>query len=307
MFHNSIIIYREYIIDKKKNVRLNKEGNLAVITVFTPTYNRAYRLPTLYESLKRQTSKDFEWIVINDGSSDNTDELFEKWLREEGQFPIIYKKVPNGGKHRAINKAVQMAGSDAFFVVDSDDYLTDDAIEKASKWFDQVAYDENFAGISGLKGYSLDNPVGGYGSFEGEYVDCTNLQRHLYHLLDDKSEIYKTSILKKYPFPEFDGENFLPESVVWDHIARDGYKLRWFNQVIYICEYLEDGLTASADKKFMDNPKGFLTYLAMLETVHDPREVDVFRLNYYNNLIKTYGTDRAMEVINMANEMKKEQ
>jgi hypothetical protein len=124
--------------------------------------------------------------------------------------------------------------------------------------------------------------------------------------LDDKAEVYKTSVLKKYPFPEFEGEKFLPEPVVWDHIARDGYMIRWFNEIIYICEYLQDGLTASEDKKFMENPKGFLTYLAMLETVHDPREVDVFRLEYYNNLIQTYGMDRAIEVINMANKMKDE-
>lgn len=272
-----------------------------MITVFTPTYNRAYRLEKLYNSLRIQTSKDFEWIVINDGSSDNTGELFKKWLGEDNGFKIIYREVPNGGKQRAINRAVHMASSDAFFIVDSDDYLLENAIEKADLWFSQVAEDESFAGVSGLKGEAFDRPVGGYGSFEGEYIDCTNLQRHLYNLLDDKSEIYKTSILRKYPFPEFEGENFIPEPVVWDHIAKDGYRIRWFNEVIYICEYLSDGLSASSDKKFMDNPKGFLTYLAMLEQVHDKREVDVFRLKFYNNLIKTYGTERAMEVINMAN------
>ncbi len=275
-----------------------------MISVFTPTYNRAYRLPMLYESLKAQTSKEFEWIVINDGSSDDTDELFGKWLKEDNNFQIVYRKVPNGGKHRAINKAVNMAGSDAFFIVDSDDYLLPYAIEKANEWFKTVENDASFAGISGLKGLSEDNPVGGFGNFSSEYVDCTNLQRHLYHLLDDKAEIYKTGILKKYPFPEFEGENFVPESVVWDHIGRDGYKLRWYNQIIYICEYLEDGLTASENKKFMNNPKGFLTYLAMLETCHDPKEVDVFRLQYYNDIIKTYGMDRALEIVNMANEMK---
>ncbi len=277
------------------------------VTVFTPAYNRAYRLPVLYESLKNQTSGDFEWIVINDGSTDNTDELFEKWVHEENSFPIIYKKDQNGGKHRAINKAVNMAGSDAFFIVDSDDYLLPDAIEKVILWFEGIADNEEFAGVSGLKGYKEDDPVGGYGSFDTEYVDCTNLQRHLYNLLDDKAEVYKTSILKKYPFPEFEGENFVPEPVVWDHIARDGYKIRWYNEIIYICEYLEDGLTASSNKKFMDNPKGFLTYLSMLETCHDPREVDYFRLQYYNDLIQTYGMDRAMKVINMANEMKKDE
>ena len=275
-----------------------------MVTVFTSSYNRGYKITDLYDSLKRQTLKEFEWIVINDGSSDNTGELFGVWTRENNGFPIIYKEVENGGKHRAINKGVGLANSNAFFIVDSDDVLCLDAIEKITKWFNQVQDDESFAGISGLRGYAEGNPIGGYGNFSTEYIDCTNLQRHLYHLLDDKAEVYKTSILKKYPFPEFEGENFLPESVVWDHIARDGYKIRWYNEIIYLCEYLEDGLTASAEKKFLDNPKGFLTYLDMLETCHDPREVDVFRLQFYNNLINTYGMDRAVEVINMANKMK---
>ncbi|AOZ97340.1 glycosyltransferase family 2 protein [Butyrivibrio hungatei] len=278
-----------------------------MVTVFTPTYNRAYRLEQLYNSLKRQTSKDFEWIVINDGSTDNTNELFDVWLKEENDFPIIYKEVENGGKHRGINKAVQMASSDAFFIVDSDDYILDDAIEKVNRWFSQIADDDSFAAVSGLKSEPDMKPVGGYGKFEGEYVDCTNLQRHLYNLLDDKAEVYKTSILKKYPFPEFEGEKFVPESLIWDSIARDGYKIRWFNEIIYICEYLPDGLSASSDKKFMESPKGFIAYLNMLETVHDPREVDVFRLQFYQNIINTYGTDRLIEIINMANKMKEEQ
>lgn len=278
-----------------------------MITVFTPTYNRAYRLETLYKSLCAQTCKDFEWIVINDGSTDNTAELFAKWTENDNGFPIIYKEVENGGKHRAINKAVGMAHSDAFFIVDSDDYLLPFAIEKIGSWFKTVENNDAFAGISGLRGYTIDDPIGGWPTFEGDYVDCTHLQRHLYQLLDDKAEVYKTSILKKYPFPEFEGEKFVTEAVVWEHIARDGYKLRWYNQIIYICEYLADGLTASANKKFMENPKGHLAYLAMLETCHDPREVDYFRLQFYNDIIKTYGMDRAIEVINMANQMKEQE
>lgn len=275
-----------------------------MITVFTPTYNRAYRLKRLYDSLVSQTNKDFEWIVIDDGSTDDTKSLFDKWGDNNNGFPIIYKSVPNGGKHRAINKAVYMASSDAFFIVDSDDWLTQDAIGKAEKWFKQIEDNEDFAGVSGLRSDINGNPIGGYGSFQEEYIDCTNLERHKYNLLDDKAEIYKTKILKQYPFPEYEGETFVPEPVVWDHIGRDGFKIRWFNEIIYICEYLEDGLTASEDRKFVDNPKGFLAYLSMLETIHDPREVDVFRLQFYNNIIKTYGMDRALEVINIAEEMK---
>lgn len=277
-----------------------------MITIFTPTYNRAYILENLYNSLKGQSCKDFEWIVIDDGSTDNTSELLKKWESDDKGFDMIHYTVENGGKHRAINKAVRIAHSNAFFIVDSDDHLLPDAVEKADKWFSTIADDDEFAGISGLKGYSPGSPVGGFGSFSGEYVDATNLQRYLYNLNDDKAEIYKTEILKKYPFPEFEGETFVPEPVVWDHIARDGYKLRWYNEVIYICDYLEDGLTASGNRKFMNNPKGFLSYLAMLETVHDVREVNVFRLDYYNSILKEYGQDRLFEIIGWANEMKEQ-
>lgn len=276
-----------------------------MLTVFTSTYNRAYKLGKLYESLRLQTSKDFEWIVIDDGSEDDTKEYFDKWIYEDNSFPIVYERIPNGGKHRAINKGVKMASAEGFFIVDSDDYLLPEAIEKADAWFNQIADCREYAGVSGLKGENENTPIGGYGTFDGEYVDCTNLERHLYNLLDDKAEIYKTDILREYSFPEYEGEKFVPESLAWESIARDGYKIRWFNEIIYICEYLQDGLTASANRKFIDSPRGFLAYLEVLESVHDPREVDVFRLQFYNDLIKEKGMDYAVKIINMANQMKK--
>ena len=103
------------------------------ITVFTPTYNRGYTIERLYRSLQRQVFDDFEWIVIDDGSNDNTEALFQTFLRTKNQFPITYKKVSNGGKHRAINLGVQMAQGELFFIVDSDDYLTDRALEEIDK------------------------------------------------------------------------------------------------------------------------------------------------------------------------------
>ena len=104
------------------------------ITVFTPTYNRAYIIENLYRSLQRQTVKDFEWLVIDDGSTDNTQELFDKWISEENAFPIRYYKQRNGGKCRAINRALDLAQGELFFTVDSDDYLTKDALEKVMRW-----------------------------------------------------------------------------------------------------------------------------------------------------------------------------
>ena len=99
-----------------------------MITVFTPTYNRAYIIPKLYESLKRQTVKDFEWLVVDDGSTDNTSELLAEWTKEN-DFPVRYIWQPNGGKPRAITKALAEAKGEWFFIVDSDDFISDDAIE----------------------------------------------------------------------------------------------------------------------------------------------------------------------------------
>ena len=275
-----------------------------MITIFTPTYNRAYIIGELYESLKAQTSKEFEWIVINDGSTDDTAMLFKTWCAEDNGFPITYMEVPNGGKHRAINKAVQMARSDAFFIVDSDDHLLPVAVEKAAGWFASIADDPGFAGASGLRGYTEDEPIGGYGSFDGEYVDATNLEREKYGLLNDKAEIYKTEILKKYPFPEFEGENFITEAAIWQRIAKDGYKIRWFNEIIYICDYLEDGLTKNANERIISNPLGYSYYLAVLDSIYDSEEVNVARLRFYEALLRTYDEQTAFRIINTANKMK---
>ncbi len=275
-----------------------------LITIFTPTYNRAYIIGNLYESLKCQTSMDFEWIVINDGSTDETSSLFKKWCGEDNGFQIIYDEVPNGGKHRAINRAVQMAGSDAFFIVDSDDRLLPFAVEKVTGWFSMIADDPEFAGVSGLRGYTIDDPVGGYGNYDGDYVDATNLERGQYGLLNDKAEVYKTEILKKFPFPEFEGENFITESAIWQQIAAAGYKLRWFNEVIYLCDYLEDGLTRNANERIISNPMGYAYYLAVLDTVRDPEEVNVARLNFYKALLSVYDETKAFRIINAANNMK---
>ncbi len=202
------------------------------ITVFTPTFNRAYIIEKLYQSLKKQTFRDFEWIVINDGSIDNTNELFKEIMIDSHDFSIRYFSVPNGGKHRAINLGVNLAQGELFFIVDSDDYLTDNALEiidNIEKGIPQAKKNE-FAGICGLRGYDEKNYIGT--TFEKENqdtLDITVLEREKYNISGDKSEVFYTSILKKYPFPEFKNEKFVTECVVWDKIAHDNYKLRFFN------------------------------------------------------------------------------
>jgi glycosyltransferase involved in cell wall biosynthesis len=225
------------------------------ITIFTPTFNRGYLLGNLYESLKRQTVMDFEWIVIDDGSTDNTSALFESWKNQNDTFPIIYFNVKNGGKHRAINKGVELARGELFFIVDSDDYLVDDAVARVITWESTIRDLKHlYAGISGNRGYGINELIGK--TFDGEYVDATSLERIQYNIHGDKVEIFYTHILKKYKFPEFEGETFLTENIVWNKIAYEGYKIRWFNQIIYICNYLDDGLTKAGTNIFLKNPKG---------------------------------------------------
>lgn len=234
-----------------------------MVTVFTPTYNRAYIIDKLYKSLLAQTDKNFEWVVVDDGSTDNTEKYFKEILEQNSPFSITYVRQSNGGKHRAINRGVQLARGELFFIVDSDDYLLEDAIEKLIQWCNGLDNSKKWAGVSGAMGYSSERCVGGV--FDGaQYIDAKNSQRSKYNLYGDKAEAYFTEILKKYPFPEFDGENFITEEVVWNAIALDGYYLRWYKDIIYICDYLEDGLTKSGNEKNIKNPQGVL-YWAKLQ------------------------------------------
>lgn len=230
------------------------------ITVFTPAYNRGYIIEKLYRSLQRQTFRDFEWIVIDDGSTDDTPEKFARFLEETNDFPIRYIQIPNGGKHRAINRGVAMAEGALFFIVDSDDYLTDDALKIIDKVEKSLpASDTSFAGVCGSRGYTPEELIGS--TFEGEFLDITMLDRDKHKISGDKAEVFYTEILKKYPFPEFPGENFLTECVVWDRIAADGYRLRFFNEIIYVCNYLPDGLSAHAGINLHKCPKGYGLYI----------------------------------------------
>lgn len=220
------------------------------ITVFTPTFNRGYLMNKLFYSLNSQTNKHFEWLIVDDGSIDQTGELVETF-KEQADFEIRYFYQQNGGKHRAINHGLDLARGELFFIVDSDDSLTDDAIEKIFNNYSGIAFDNSFAGIAFNKGFSKKRIVGE--TFEGTYIDCDNLHRGKHNILGDKAEVYRTDILKSIKFPEIDGENFMSEVVLWNEVARRGYKLRWFNDIIYFCDYLEDGLTKNSEKILFNN------------------------------------------------------
>lgn len=228
--------------------------NSVFCTVFTPTYNRAYLLSNLYNSLIKQSNKNFEWIIIDDGSTDDTEELISKYIKEK-KINIIYKKVDNGGKHRAINKGIKIANGKVFAIVDSDDQLTFNAIEKLYEWFSNLKEDKKYCGVAGNRGYRNGKIIGS--TFSGNVISCSAIERNKYNIKGDKFEVYYTNILKKYPFPEFEGEKFLSEIIVWTRMAKDGYIIEWHNDIIYLCEYLNDGLTTNNYKLLRNNPKGY--------------------------------------------------
>ncbi len=264
----------ENIIDNDIKI----EDKKIFCTVFTPAYNRAHLIPRLYESLQKQTNKNFEWVVVDDGSVDGTDKLFEKYLKDKNDFKITYFKQENGGKHRAINKGLDLAKGKLFFIVDSDDYLENFAIERLYNYEQSIKDSKCFAGVAGLRGYSKDKAIGSF--INKEYIDAYNTERRYYNLLGDKAEAYYTDILKKYKFPEIENEKFVSESVVWNRIAADGYKTRWYNEIIYICDYLDDGLTKQGMKLYKNNPIGYLLFIRNVINYEHP-SIKSKLSNYY--------------------------
>lgn len=228
------------------------------ITVFTPTYNRGYIIENLYHSLQRQTFKEFEWVVIDDGSTDNTESLITAWQQEDNTFPISYYKQKNGGKCRAINRGLDLAKGELFFTVDSDDYLTDDALEKIVYWEGTICSQPGFCGVAGNRGtsdsYTPNRPING--PFRDAYSWEQFPEGSNDPLDGERADVYYTSLFKKYKYPEFEGENYLIPCVSHLRMARDGYKIRFFPDIIWLCKYRSDGLTMQGNARFIKNPQG---------------------------------------------------
>lgn len=234
-----------------------KWGTECMVTVFTPVYNREREIHNLYNSLLHQTSKDFEWIVVDDGSEDSIEDTMKEWIQQTDSFPIRFFHQNNSGKHIAINRGVLEAEGEYFIIVDSDDYLVDNAVKTIIDAFSRLPGD--YAGI-GLQRISPEGSLIGK-TFKGKYIDCTVSDRPKYRIEGDKAEAFYTSVLKKYPFPAFEGENFLSEACVWYKMAADGLLIRWINEPGVVCEYLSGGLTDTSFSLALKNFKG-TTYKA---------------------------------------------
>lgn len=220
------------------------------ITVFTPTYNRADLLGRLFTSLQKQKFNDFEWIIVDDGSTDNTEEMIGRFLNTERKFKIKYIKQNNKGKHIAINTGAKEAKGELFFIVDSDDYLSDHALAEINREWDHIRDNEKYAGVAPNKCFIGGNSIG---NPKYDKIDCSPIDfRYRFHEKGDKAEVIRTSIFKKYPFPETPGELFCPEALFFNRLS--AYKLRYFNLDVYFCEYLPGGLTDRIVKLRKDSP-----------------------------------------------------
>lgn len=226
------------------------------LTIFTPTYNRAYILNQLYESLVNQTNKDFCWLIVDDGSSDNTKDLVQGWIKEK-KVDIEYIQEENGGKMRAHNAGVMNCKTDLFLCVDSDDYLVSSAVEQILVKSTELDNRNDLCGIIAYKGKSSEEVIGNKFPQNITESSLNNLYRKGFE--GDTTLIFKTKVLKQFLFPEIEGEKFITEDFVYCQIDEE-YKMVLMNSIITICSYLEDGYTKNAIKLILNNPKGMLDY-----------------------------------------------
>lgn len=228
---------------------------MKLLTIFTPAYNRAYILPNLYNSLLAQTDFSFEWVIVDDGSSDNTEELISSWIKEN-KIHIIYEKQSNQGKHIAINTGLTLAQGELFFIVDSDDDLTVDAVEKVRCFWSANKPGQDISGILSYRQFHDGRLVGTSLPIGVSRCKLRETGRK-YGSTGDKVVIYRTDVMRKYPFPKFEGERFLGESVMYNQID-DEYDMLVMNARIYNFDYQEDGLSQDFRKLYRNNPNGFL-------------------------------------------------
>ena len=227
------------------------------ITILTPTYNRRCELERLYESLVHQNNKDFEWLIVDDGSTDDTCRQVEVW-KQEADFNISYYYKENGGKHRALNFAYSKISTPLTFIVDSDDWLSVNAIETILDKYARYREEPDICGFSFLRGDGMGGLLSSgcvpKDGLRESYVEC-RINRNLE---GDMAEVWYTHCLKEFPFPEYENEKFLGEDVVWIRMSGK-YRMLFFNDVIYISEYLEEGLTRNRRKHNIASPNGCVT------------------------------------------------
>lgn len=227
---------------------------MKTLTIFTPAYNRAHTIGRTYESLCRQTCQDFEWLVVDDGSQDNTKELIEGWIKEN-KISIRYIYQQNQGMHGAHNTAYANIKTELNTCIDSDDYMPDDAVEKIVTFWKEHGSDK-YAGILALDQEENTGRIIGT-SFPEDMKESTLQGFYAAGGKGDKKLVYRTEVIKKYPpYPLFEGERYVGLAYKYMLIDQD-YKLLTLNEPLVIVEYQADGSSYNMFKQYWRNPKGF--------------------------------------------------
>lgn len=227
-----------------------------LITVFTPTYNRKNCIKKCYESLQAQTSHNFIWLIIDDGSTDDTKELIEQWIKTETLFEIRYDYKENGGLHTAYNRGIELTDTKLFICIDSDDWMPADAIEKIENTWNQIK-DKGYVGIMGIDRYENGNCVGG--TFPKNVTEMYLYEKLTkYKIPGDKKMIHRTDLLKKVaPMPIYEGEkNFNPVYMMYQ-LDQFG-KLYVTNDCFCIVDYQPDGMSSNIYKQYRNSPNSFM-------------------------------------------------
>lgn len=224
-----------------------------LLSIVTPTYNRGKLLEHCFASLLAQTDKRFEWVVVDDGSSDDTELRVSGFRAQAPEMDILYIKKENGGKHSALNASHPYLHGKYVLMLDSDDTLTEDAValslEAWAKW-DELP---EVGLVTLLKGPDREHP-NCRGAVEGRPVDLMTCPR-IRIRSSDACEVIRTELFRQYPFPIYPGERFISEGVLWNRVGQS-YKCVYLNRVIYLCDYLEGGLTRSGRAMRIRNPRG---------------------------------------------------
>lgn len=227
---------------------------MKTLTVFTPAYNRGYIIHKCYESLCRQTSKDFVWLVVDDGSTDNTAQLIKEWQKQDNGFEIKYIYKENGGMHTAHNTAYENIDTELNVCIDSDDYMPDDAVEKIISFWRENGSDK-FAGIIALDIYESNRKT--IGSELPNKKTTTLMGYYRNGGSGDKKLIYRTDVINSTPpYPVFEGEKYVGLAYKY-HIVDETKELLIMNEPVCIVDYQDSGSSANMWKQYYKNPKGF--------------------------------------------------
>ena len=253
------------------------------ITILTATYNRKNFLKRLYESLVNQSIRDFEWVIIDDGSVDGTEQLVDEFIRD-GKIYIKYFYKKNGGKHTAINLGVDNCEGEYIFLVDSDDFLPRNSIQIIIEKINFIKNLDNYSQICGICGDKQDIHRSKFSTntkeeYIGNYLDF----RYKLNIKGDKAEVFKTAILREFKFPEFQGEKFCPEALIWNRIAMK-YDMLFIKNIIYFCEYQDGGLTSKIVEIRRKSSKATLLYYKDL--FQNKRVPNYHRLRAFVNYLR---------------------